>query len=141
MNFWLGRNITMCLCLAEAGQRTIMVEYKYLEDNQIWHSRQWFFLCNMRHRHQSGNDKVDIRNESNLEYVQICKYIFWCVQVTLDSGMIVVIFICIGYLFLVIALLFFVKNEWCDLLFRNMTVSFSNESNSRILRSLNIIQQ
>ena len=37
--------------------------------------------------------------------------------------MLVVILICIGYLALVIALLFFVKNEWCDLLFRNMTVS------------------
>ena len=39
-----------------------------------------------------------------------------------DSGMIVVIFICLGYLLLVIGLLFFVKNDWCDLLFRNMTV-------------------
>merc|ERR1712137_328245 len=40
---------------------------------------------------------------------------------SVDSGMIVVIFICLGYLLLVIGLLFFVKNDWCDLLFRNMT--------------------
>ena len=36
--------------------------------------------------------------------------------------MVVVMFICVGYLLLVFALLFFVKNEWCDLLFSNMTV-------------------
>ena len=45
----------------------------------------------------------------------------------LDSGMIVVIFICLGYLLLVFALLFLVKNEWCDLLFRNMTVRGENK--------------
>ena len=45
-------------------------------------------------------------------------------QFSVDSGMIVVIFICLGYLLLVIGLLFFVKNDWCDLLFRNMTVGF-----------------
>ena len=45
-------------------------------------------------------------------------------QVALDSGMVVVIFICIGFVFIVIALLFFVKNEWCDILFRNMTVRY-----------------
>ena len=39
-----------------------------------------------------------------------------------DSGMIVVVFISLGYLVLVFGLLFYVKNEWCDLLFKNMTV-------------------
>ena len=33
---------------------------------------------------------------------------------SLDSGMIVVIFISLGYLVLVFGLLFYVKNEWCD---------------------------
>ena len=41
---------------------------------------------------------------------------------TLDTGMIVVVFICIMYLVLVFGLLFYVKNDWCDLLFKNMTV-------------------
>lgn len=36
--------------------------------------------------------------------------------------MVVVVFICIMYLALVFGLLFYVKNEWCDLLFKNMTV-------------------
>ena len=47
---------------------------------------------------------------------------------SLDTGMIVVVFICIMYLVLVFGLLFYVKNDWCDLLFKNMTVSkgFSN---------------
>ena len=47
-------------------------------------------------------------------------------QFSVDSGMIVVIFICLGYPLLVIGLLFFVKNDWCDLLFRNMTVRISS---------------
>ena len=42
---------------------------------------------------------------------------------SLDTGMIVVVFICIMYLVLVFGLLFYVKNDWCDLLFKNMTVS------------------
>ena len=42
---------------------------------------------------------------------------------SIDTGMIVVVFICIMYLVLVFGLLFYVKNEWCDLLFKNMTVS------------------
>ena len=41
---------------------------------------------------------------------------------SVDSGMVVVIFISLGYLVLVFSLLFYVKNEWCDLLFKNMTV-------------------
>ena len=41
---------------------------------------------------------------------------------SIDSGMVVVIFISLGYLVLVFSLLFYVKNEWCDLLFKNMTV-------------------
>ena len=42
---------------------------------------------------------------------------------SIDTGMVVVVFICIMYLVLVFGLLFYVKNEWCDLLFKNMTVS------------------
>ena len=40
----------------------------------------------------------------------------------MDSGMIVVILISMGYLVMVFGLLFYVKNEWCELLFKNMTV-------------------
>ena len=39
-----------------------------------------------------------------------------------DSGMVVVIFICMMYIVLVFGLLFYVKNDWCDLHFKNMTV-------------------
>ena len=46
--------------------------------------------------------------------------------VSIDTGMVVVVFICIMYLALVFGLLFYVKNEWCDLLFKNMTVKGSN---------------
>ena len=41
----------------------------------------------------------------------------------MDSGMIVVILIGMGYLVMVFGLLFYVKNDWCDLHFNNMTVS------------------
>ena len=43
-------------------------------------------------------------------------------RVKMDSGMVVVIFICMMYIGLVFGLLFNVKNDWCDLLFKNMTV-------------------
>ena len=43
--------------------------------------------------------------------------------ITVDTGMVVVIFISIMYIIMVIILLFYVKNDWCDLLFNNMTVS------------------
>ena len=42
---------------------------------------------------------------------------------SLDSGMIVVILISMMYMVLVFGLLFYVKNDWCDLLFNNFTVS------------------
>ena len=42
---------------------------------------------------------------------------------SLDSGMIVVIMISMMYMVLVFGLLFYVKNDWCDLLFKNMTVN------------------
>ena len=45
--------------------------------------------------------------------------------VSIDTGMVVVVFICIMYLALVFGLLFYVKNEWCDLLFKNMTVKLN----------------
>ena len=41
----------------------------------------------------------------------------------LDSGMVVVIIIAMMYMVLVFGLLFYVKNEWCDLLLKNFTVS------------------
>ena len=43
-------------------------------------------------------------------------------MMSLDSGMLVVLTIIIMYMTLVFILLFYVKNEWCDLLFKNMTV-------------------
>ena len=46
----------------------------------------------------------------------------WRDWLSIDTGMIVVLFICIMYITLVFGLLFYVKNEWCDLLFKNMTV-------------------
>ena len=42
---------------------------------------------------------------------------------SLDSGMVVVVVICMMYMVLVFGLLFYVKNEWCDLLFKNYTAS------------------
>ena len=44
-------------------------------------------------------------------------------DMSVDTGMVVVIFISMMYIVLVFILLFYVKNEWCDLLFNNMTVS------------------
>ena len=46
---------------------------------------------------------------------------------SVDSGMVVVIFICLMYLVLVFGLLFYVKNDWCDLLFKNMTVGIQRK--------------
>ena len=43
-------------------------------------------------------------------------------RVQVDSGMVIVIFICMMYIVLVFGLLFYVKNDWCELLFKNMTV-------------------
>ena len=43
---------------------------------------------------------------------------------SVDSGMVVVIIISMMYMVLVFGLLFYVKNEWCDLLFKNFTVMF-----------------
>jgi hypothetical protein len=43
-------------------------------------------------------------------------------KMALDSGLVVVVFITLGYLFLVFGLFFYVKNEWCELLFKNNTV-------------------
>ena len=40
-----------------------------------------------------------------------------------DTGMIVVVFISLMYMALVFSLLFYVKNDWCNLLFKNFTVS------------------
>ncbi len=43
-------------------------------------------------------------------------------RMAVDSGLVVVVFITLGYLFLVFGLFFYVKNEWCELLFKNNTV-------------------
>jgi hypothetical protein len=43
---------------------------------------------------------------------------------SMDSGIVVVIIISMMYMVLVFGLLFYVKNEWCDLLFKNFTVMF-----------------
>ena len=47
-------------------------------------------------------------------------------KMAVDTGMVVVIFISMMYIVLVFGLLFYVKNDWCDLLFKNMTVSVLN---------------
>ena len=41
---------------------------------------------------------------------------------TVDSGMLVVVTIIAMYMTLVFGLLFYVKNEWCDILHHNLTV-------------------
>jgi hypothetical protein len=49
------------------------------------------------------------------------------VRMSVDSGMVVVIFVCLMYIMLVFGLLFYVENDWCDLLFKNMTVRKQNK--------------
>ena len=44
------------------------------------------------------------------------------VKMSVDTGMMIVIFISMMYLAIVFVLLFYVGNEWCDLLYKNMTV-------------------
>ena len=46
---------------------------------------------------------------------------------SVDSGMLVVITIIAMYMTLVFGLLFYVKNEWCDILHHNLTVTQSQE--------------
>ena len=46
-------------------------------------------------------------------------------RISVDTGMIIVIFISMMYLAIVFVLLFYVGNEWCDLLHKNMTVGFT----------------
>ena len=46
----------------------------------------------------------------------------------LDSGLVVVLFITAVYVFLVFGLFFYVKNEWCYVLFKNYTVRWLGES-------------
>ena len=48
---------------------------------------------------------------------------------SVDTGMVIVIFISLMYMVLVFGLLFYVKNDWCDLLFKNMTVSYIYKKN------------
>ena len=48
-------------------------------------------------------------------------------RVGIDSGMVVVIFISLMYLTIVFGMLFYVKNDWCDLLFKNFTESIKKE--------------
>ena len=49
------------------------------------------------------------------------------IKISVDTGMVVVIFISMVYMVLVFGLLFYVKNDWCDLLFKNMTVSWNSD--------------
>ena len=51
-------------------------------------------------------------------------------NISMDTGMVVVIFISMMYIVLVFILLFYVKNDWCDLLFNNMTVSMKYDYSS-----------
>ena len=46
------------------------------------------------------------------------------ILMSVDTGMVIVIFISLMYLVLVFGLLFYVENDWCDLLFKNMKVGF-----------------
>ena len=48
-------------------------------------------------------------------------------RISVDSGMIVVILISMMYMVLVFGLLFYVKNDWCDLLFQNFTVKIKEK--------------
>ena len=49
------------------------------------------------------------------------------IRMSIDTGMVVVIFISLMYMVLVFGLLFYVKNDWCDLLFKNFTVKKTSE--------------
>ena len=41
----------------------------------------------------------------------------------MDSGLVIVTFITFVYIVIMFTLLFYVKYEWCDLLYKNNTVS------------------
>ena len=52
----------------------------------------------------------------------------WChtgekLKMCVDTGLVIVVFISMMYLAIVFVMLFYVGNEWCDLLYKNMTVS------------------
>ena len=48
-------------------------------------------------------------------------------MMSMDSGMLVVLIIVAMYMSIVFMLLFFVKNEWCDILNKNLTVREQDE--------------
>ena len=48
-------------------------------------------------------------------------------MMSMDSGMLVVLIIVAMYMSIVFMLLFFVKNEWCDILNKNLTVRKQDE--------------
>ena len=52
---------------------------------------------------------------------------------SVDSGMLVVITIVAMYMTLVFGLLFYVKNEWCDILHHNLTVDNSGSKSLYLL--------
>ena len=58
-----------------------------------------------------------------------------------DTGMVVVIFISLMYMVLVFTLLFYVKNDWCDLLFKNMTVSKTSAYSVQLKKTTELIIQ
>ena len=45
-------------------------------------------------------------------------------KISVDIGIMIVIFISMMYLAIVFVLLFYVGNEWCDLIYKNVTGSF-----------------
>jgi hypothetical protein len=47
------------------------------------------------------------------------------VRVPVDSGLLVVIIIITMYMAIVFGLLFYIKNDWCDLLYKNFTVTWA----------------
>ena len=53
----------------------------------------------------------------------------------MDSGLVIVTFITFVYIMIMFTLLFYVKYEWCDLLFRNNTVRLIASWSSHFWRS------
>ena len=83
----------------------------------ILNTSDWYLPKNMSIRGVDNNCRR-MRHQGSKSGSRCC--------LSIDTGMIVVLFICIMYIILVFGLLFYVKNEWCDLLFKNMTVSGSD---------------
>ena len=70
------------------------------------------------------SDNISVTLESRAE--QTFQQYITIMLMSLDSGMLVVVTIIAMYMTLVFILLFYVKNEWCDILHYNLTVSIVN---------------